>query len=77
MIRARLSMSAVTRVVHRRVVQASPTRKNDRAIVARSVYAVWPVAESLQQKLCNLLGEFCIDILMKNKSCTYLGYYAK
>ena len=59
------------------VVQAYPTRKHDRAIVARSGYAAWPVAEPLYQKLCNLLGEFCIDILMKNKMFTNVGYLSK
>ena len=39
--------------------------------------AAWPVAERLYQKLCNLLGEFCIDILMKNKMYTYVGYLNK
>ena len=58
-------------------MQASLTRKHDRAIVARNVYAVWPVAERLYQKLCNLLGEFCIDILMKNTKFTYVGYLNK
>ena len=58
-------------------MQASLTRKHDRAIVAESGYAAWPVAESLYQKLRNLLGEFCIDILMKNKMFTYVGYLNK
>ena len=58
-------------------MQAFPTRKQDRAIVARSGYAAWPLAERLYQKLCNLLGEFCIDILMKNKIFTYLDYLNK
>ena len=41
------------------LVQASLIRKHDRAIVAGSGQAVWPVAEHLYQKLRNLLGEFC------------------
>ena len=59
------------------LVQASLTRKHDRSIVAGSGYAAWPVAQRLYQKLRNLLGEFCIDILMKNKMFTYVGYLNK
>ena len=59
------------------VVQASLTRKHDRAIMARSGYTARPVAERLYHKLCNLLGEFCIDILMKNKTFTHVGYLNK
>ena len=58
-------------------MQASLTRKHDRAIVAGSGYAAWPVAEHLYQKLRNLLEEFCIDILKKNKMFTYVSYLNK
>ena len=58
-------------------MQASLTRKHDRAIVARSRYAACPVAERLYQKFCNSLREFCVDILMKNKMFTYVGYLNK
>ena len=37
----------------------------------------WLVVERLYQKLGNLLGEFCIDILMKNKMYTHVGYLNK
>ena len=59
------------------VVQASPIRKHDRAIVARNGYAAWPVVERFYQKLCYLLLEFRIDTLMKNKMFTYVGYLNK
>ena len=58
-------------------MHASLTRKHDRAIVARNGYVAWPAAERFYQKLRNLLGEFCIDILMKNKMFTNVGYLNK
>ena len=58
-------------------MQASLTRKHDRAIVAENGQAAWPLAERLNQELRNLLGEFCIDILMKNKMFIHVGYLKK
>ena len=58
-------------------MQASLTRKHDLAIVARNGQAAWHVVECLYQNLRNLLGEFYIDILMKNKMFTYVGYLNK
>ena len=68
---------AVTSLVHPRASILYPQ--------ARSCYCGWKWVSSVAsggtlvgyQKLCNLLGEFCIDILMKNKMFTYVDYLNK